>query len=50
MPKFEIYYEVNGYEDSTVIEGDSLEDIRAYAVLFLERRGAEYTGSKEIKE
>lgn len=37
--KFRINYEVNGYHDSVVLEGDSIEEIRENANNFTASRG-----------
>ena len=38
--KFRIHYKVNGYEDSVIIEGDRIEEIREKAYAFTDERGA----------
>ena len=38
--KFRIHYKVNGYEDSVIIEGDLIEEIREKAYAFTDERGA----------
>jgi hypothetical protein len=38
--KATIHYEVNGYEDSFVIEADTIDELRVLAQTETERRGA----------
>jgi len=37
--KFEIHFEVDGYEDYFIIEGEDIEEIKSKAVSETDRRG-----------
>ena len=39
MRKFRIYFEANGLEDSFVIQGETIEDIRNLTKIETDRRG-----------
>jgi len=48
--KARIYYFIGEYDDSLIIEGDSIDEIREKCDAELERRGATYSGSEILDE
>lgn len=46
--KFRIHYEVNGHEDSVIVTGDTLEEIRDVANREIAGRGATNAWSEEL--
>jgi len=48
--RFRIHFEVNGFEDSIVLTGDTVDEIRAKAEAELARRRAINPWSEEIPE
>ena len=45
-----VYYSIGMYDDSIVLEADSLADMKILIDEELARRGATYTGSDTIQE
>lgn len=48
--KAKIYYSIGTYDDSIIIEGTDIDDLREKCDSELEKRGASYTGSEIIEE
>lgn len=48
--KAKIYYCIGEYDDSIIIEGDNIEDLRKTCDEEIAKRGATYTGSEILEE
>ena len=46
--KYEIHYTVNEHEDSFVLSGDSIEEIRQQAATELEKRGVDISAARSV--
>lgn len=48
--KFIIYYTVNWYEDSIVVEWETIEEVREIVAKEMEKRWAEYKRSERVED
>ena len=48
--KARIYYFIGDYDDSLIIEGDSIDELREKCKTEIERRGATYSGSEILED
>jgi hypothetical protein len=48
--KAKIYYSIGDYDDTIIIEGSDIDDLREKCDAELQKRGASYTGSEIIEE
>ena len=48
--KAKIYYSIKGYDDSIIIEGNNIEELREICDNEINRRGAIYYGSEILEE
>ncbi len=48
--KARIYYFIGEYDDSLIIEGDNIDELREKCDAELKRRGATYSGSEILNE
>ena len=48
--KARIYYYIGDYDDSLIIEGDTIEELRAKCKTEIENRGATYSGSEILED
>ena len=48
--KARIYYSIGEYDDSIVIEGETIDELREKCKYEVDRRGAIYTGSEILED
>ncbi len=48
--KVKVYYFIKDYDDSIIIEGNNIEEIREKCDNELNKRGATYSGSEILEE
>lgn len=48
--KAKIYYYIGDYDDSVIIEGNDMDELRQKCKEAIESRGATYTGAEIIEE
>lgn len=46
--RYKIYFEIGDYQDTLIVDGDNIEEIREKIDYELKKRGATYTGAEEL--